>query len=221
MLDHPAAPYVLPFGVFMLLLAIQNWVPLDQGIEFGLRILILATVLWVFSRHVIDLGMSHPLGTIAIGAGVFLLWIAPDKLIPGYRQLWPFHNPVMGAVHSSLQAGSREDTLTLVLRSLRAIVIVPVVEELFWRGWLMRWLIRPDFRSVPLGTYSPRAFWIVALLFAAEHGPYWDVGLIAGVIYNAWMCRTKRLGDVIWAHAITNAMLCGYVVYTQEWEFWL
>jgi uncharacterized protein len=44
--------------------------------------------------------------------------------------------------------------------------IAPVVEELFWRAWLMRWLINSDFRKVPLGTYAPLAFWITAILFA-------------------------------------------------------
>ncbi len=218
---QPAVPYVLPFAVFILLLAIQNWVPLPQSVEFGLRIVILAAVLWIFSRPVIDFGVSNPLGTVLVGLGVFLIWIAPDTLIPGYRQHWLFHNALTGAAQSSLRGSSPGDALTLTLRSLRAIAIVPIVEELFWRGWLMRRMIQPDFKSVPLGAYAPRAFWTVALLFAAEHGPYWDVGLLAGIIYNAWMCRVKRLGDVIWAHAITNAALCAYVIITQRWEFWL
>ena len=205
----------------MLFLAIQEWVPLAQSVEFGVRVVVLATVLWIFSRRVIDLGMSNPLGTVAIGLVVFVIWVAPDALFPGYRQHWLFRNPIVGGVHTTLKGGSAVDTLTLTLRSIRAIAIVPLVEELFWRGWLMRWLIRPDFERVPLGTYATRAFWLVALLFGAEHGPYWDVGLIAGVIYNFWMCRVKRLGDLIWAHAITNAALCAYVVYTHKWEFWL
>jgi hypothetical protein len=44
---------------------------------------------------------------------------------------------------------------------------------------------------------------------------------MAGIIYNAWMWRTRRLGDLIWAHAVTNAALCVYIVYTHKWEFWL
>ena len=75
--------------------------------------------------------------------------------------------------------------------------LVPVLEELFWRGWLMRWLIRPDFEAVRLGTYTHYSFWVTAALFAAEHGPYWDVGLLAGIIYNWWMVRTGRLADCI------------------------
>lgn len=205
----------------MFFLAIQNWVPLPQAVEFALRIVVVGAAIWFFSRRVLDFGVSRPVGTVLIGLGVFLIWIAPDVLFPGYRQHWLFSNSVVGSVKSSLAPGATESTTVLLLRSMRAILIVPIVEELFWRGWLMRWIIRPDFETTPLGTYQPKAFWIVAVLFAAEHGPYWDVGLAAGAIYNWWMCRTRRLGDLIWAHAITNAALCAYVIYTRKWEYWL
>ena len=109
----------------------------------------------------------------------------------------------------------------LALRAVRAVVIVPIVEELFWRAWLMRWIISADFQTVPLGTYQGRAFWIVAILFASEHGSYWEVGLIAGIIYNWWMVRSKSLGDLILAHAITNGCLSAYVIAAGKWEYWL
>lgn len=221
LIDEPAVPYIAPFVAFLFFLAVQDVVPFSQSLEFGVRLVLLAAVMWFFSRKVVDLGMSNPAGTIAIGLGVFVLWILPDVLFPGYRNHWLFHNSIVGQVGSSLKAGSVEDALTLALRSARAILIVPIAEELFWRGWLMRWLMHRNFERVPLGAYSARAVWIVALLFAAEHGPYWDVGLAAGLIYNLWMCRVKRLGDLIWAHAITNAALCAYVLYTHKWEFWL
>jgi CAAX prenyl protease-like protein len=101
------------------------------------------------------------------------------------------------------------------------VVIVPIVEELFWRAWLMRWAISPDFEKVPLGSYSAFAFWITAILFASEHGPYWDVGLITGIIYNAWMIRTKSVADCILMHAVTNGILSGYVIATAQWQYWL
>jgi catechol 2,3-dioxygenase-like lactoylglutathione lyase family enzyme len=103
-----------------------------------------------------------------------------------------------------------------------SVVLVPPVEELFWRGWLMRWLIRPDnFHAVRLGAYSHYSFWTTAILFAAEHGPYWDVGLIAGVLYNWWMVRTRSLADCTVAHAITNGLLAVYVLYAGHWQYWL
>jgi len=121
---------------------------------------------------------------------------------------------------SSLPESSRGDMAVLTLRTLRAAVFVPIAEELFWRAWLMRWLISPDFTKVPLGAWSARAFWIVAALFAVEHGALWDVGLAAGVLYNWWMVRTKSLGDLILTHGVTNACLSAYVIFAGRWEYW-
>jgi CAAX prenyl protease-like protein len=109
----------------------------------------------------------------------------------------------------------------LALRTMRATLIVPVVEELFWRGWLARWLQDPDFERIPVGQFTALAFWATALLFAAEHGPYWEVGLMAGMIYNWWLWRTKSLGDVMVAHATTNLALSLFVIATQRWAFWM
>ena len=94
-----------------------------------------------------------------------------------------------------------------MLRSVSSAILVPILEELFWRGWMMRWLIDNDFLKVPLGKYVPSAFWIVAVLFASEHGPYWEVGLAAGIVYNWWIVRTRNLADCILAHGVTNAVL--------------
>jgi CAAX prenyl protease-like protein len=85
----------------------------------------------------------------------------------------------------------------------------------------MRYLIRAEFLGVPLGTYSSMAFWVTALLFATEHGPFWEVGLLAGVAYNIWLIRTKSLGDAILAHAVTNVCLAGYVIGLQKWTYWM
>ena len=74
---------------------------------------------------------------------------------------------------------------------------------------------------MPLGTYSASAFWIVAVLFASEHGPYWEVGLAAGILYNWWLIRTKNLADCILAHAVTNAILSAYVLLADQWQYWL
>ena len=61
----------------------------------------------------------------------------------------------------------------------------------------------------------------MAILFAIEHGPYWDVGLIAGVAYNCWCMRTRSLADCMLAHAVTNALLAGYVLLFGQWQYWL
>jgi uncharacterized protein len=218
---HPALPYVVPFGVFLAFLVIAPYLlPLGKW-EHPLRIVVLVAVLWVFSRDVIDLRVSNLTGSIALGLGVFLIWIGPDLLIPGYRDHWLFQNSITGRLRSSIPAEFLNDRMVLIMRCLRAIILVPVIEELFWRGFLMRWVVSPDFQKVKLGTYTRKAMWITALLFASEHGPYWEVGLIAGLLYNWWMVRTKSLGDCILAHAVTNGALCLYVLRTNRWEYWL
>jgi hypothetical protein len=217
----PSLPYVLPFASFMAFLAIQNYASLPPSIDYPVRVVVLSVILFVFSRHVIDLRSSHLLASVLLGVAVFVIWIGPDLLIPGYRQHWLFQNAILGRIGTPVAEPVLTAPVVLWTRIFRAVVLVPIIEELFWRAWLMRWLISPRFEQIKLGAYAPMAFWITAALFASEHGPYWDVGLITGVIYNWWMVRTRSLGDCILVHAVTNACLCGYVVATKHWEYWM
>jgi len=219
-MKNPSVPYIAPMAVFLIFLAVGNRLGLGLW-EFPLRAAVLAAVLWFVSRGVIDLRMPHWLASIGVGVVVFAIWIGPDALWPGYRSHWLFQNSITGQVSSSIPEDYKTSTLVLIFRTIRAVILVPIIEEIFWRGWLMRWLINSNFQQVPLGSYAPSAFWITALLFASEHGPYWDVGLITGVIYNWWMIRTKSLGDCILAHGVTNAVLSAYVVCVGKWEYWL
>jgi len=216
-----AVPYVVPFAVFMALLGLNTVLPMPALTDQLVRIAVMAAVLYFVARPALDFHLTQWAGSLLIGVAIFALWIAPDLLFPSYRHSFLFDNALLGSARSSMPEDVRHDIPVLLLRSLRAVIIVPIVEELFWRGWLMRWMIAPDFRSVRLGTYSALSFWTVALLFASEHGSYWDVGLMAGIIFNWWMIRTKSLGDLILAHAVANACLCAYVVAAGKWEYWL
>jgi len=195
--------------------------PMPALADQVLRLVVMAAVLCFVARPALDFHVKQWAGSLLTGAAIFVLWIAPDLLFPSYRHFFLFDNAVLGSARSSMPESARHDIPVLWLRSLRAVIVVPIVEELFWRGWLMRWTIAQDFRSVPLGTYSAASFWTVALLFASEHGPYWDVGLAAGIIFNWWMIRTRSLGDLILAHAVANACLSAYVIAAGKWEYWL
>ena len=221
LLRSPSAPYVAPFGVFMVLLAAQSYIPLPQNVEYILRCLILAGALWYFSRGVLSFTTVNMGASIAIGIGVFVLWVAPDALFPGYREHWLFSNALTGKVTATIHESAQSDVVALLFRSIRAVILVPIIEELFWRAWALRWLADQDFEKLPLGYYTASSFWIVAALFAAEHGPFWEVGLICGVIYNWWMGKTRSLGDLILTHAVTNGALCTYVIATGKWGFWM
>jgi CAAX prenyl protease-like protein len=219
-MKHHAVPYVLPFAAFLVFLALDGKLGLAPAVEYNLRIVVLAAILWVFSRHVIDLRVRNVGGSILLGVVVFAVWIAPDALIPGYRQHWLFQNSIVGSAPTPTDGYASLPLIAIIARFARAALLVPIIEELFWRGWLMRWLIKPEFEKVPLGTYSAQAFWITVALFAAEHGSYWEVGALAGIAYNWWMVRTRSLGDCILAHAVTNAVLSAYVLMTGNWQYW-
>jgi CAAX prenyl protease-like protein len=115
---------------------------------------------------------------------------------------------------------SLRNPVYLVFRVAGSALLVPIVEELFWRAWMMRRLISPHFERVPLGAYAAGSFWITAALFASEHGVYWDVGLAAGAAYNWWMVRTRSVADCIFAHGVTNGCLAAYVLVTGQWQYW-
>ena len=202
----------------MALLVLQQVVPIPVWVRLFVS---LAAILAVSARPLSG-APSKPLLSVGIGLLVFVLWIGPDLIWSGWHHTLLFDNPIMGHPAGNTPPASKNDPVFLVLRVLVSVVAVPILEELFWRGWLMRWIINgDDFEKVPLGAYTPAAFWIVAILFASEHGSFWDVGLLAGIVYNALMVRTRNLWDCILAHAVTNGALAAYVVLAGQWQYWL
>jgi hypothetical protein len=185
-----------------------------------LRDLVLIASIFGFSRRVLPKTVVRWLPSIGVGLAVWLLWIAPDSLVAGWRDHWLFQNSITGRLKTSIPPVELTP-LMLVLRTMRATLLVPVLEELFWRGWLVRWIQNQDFETVPIGQFTPLAFWATSLLFAAEHGPYWEVGLLCGMIYNWWIWRTKSLGDAMLVHAVTNLALSLFVIATQRWVYWM
>jgi uncharacterized protein len=218
---YPAIPFVAPFFVFITLLGLKSSLPIDPKWEYPIRVLIVAGVTLLLSRKLISWPPTSPLASIVVGASVFVIWVSPDMIWPSYRHHWLFENSLMGTPESSLPEELRSDAAFLIFRLFGTGILVPIIEELFWRGWLMRYLINSDFRKIPLGTYSAVSFWITAILFASEHGPFWEVGLLAGLIYNWWILRARNLADCMLAHAVTNCCLALFVIIRGQWQYWL
>jgi CAAX prenyl protease-like protein len=215
---HAAVPYVFPFLIFVALLALQQIIVIPAWVRFGVSMAAIAAV----SRAPLRGGPSRPLLSILIGIAVFAIWVGPDRIAPWWRHVFLFDNALVGHPADNTPPLSKSDPVFLAFRIAISVIAVPILEELFWRGWLMRWIIDSrHFERVPLGAYAPAAFWTVALLFASEHGSYWDVGLAAGIVYNWWMIRTRNLWDCILAHAVTNGILAAYVVAAGQWQYWL
>ncbi len=150
----PSAPYVIPFGVFIGFLALHAIVPIPELTDQIVWIVGMALVVLRFARPVLDFRVKRLTGSVLIGILVFVIWIGPDLLFPGYRQFWLFQNLLAGAGRSAMSITGQSRPAVLALRTLRAVAIVPIVEELFWRAWMMRWIISDNFRKVPLGAYT-------------------------------------------------------------------
>lgn len=221
-LPNPTWGYVAPFAVYVGLMALERLTSLPAVWFYPVRLLTVLALLLTVSRPYWSLNPSKPWASILVGLAVFAIWIGPDALFgPGYRRFWLFQNPITGAAETALDVRLRTSVLFVATRAIGSTFLVPILEELFWRAWLMRWLINTEFLKVPLGQFAPSAFWLVALLFASEHGPFWEVGLAAGIIYNLWLIRTKNLADCIVAHAVTNGLLAVYVIAGGRWQYWL
>jgi CAAX prenyl protease-like protein len=142
------------------------------------------------------------------------LWIAPQAFLGAGVRVDGFDPTVFGE-------GSALYWMTVAARFARLVIIVPLVEEIFWRGFLMRYLIREDFTSLPVGAFQWKSFAIVAICFMLVHGlADWPAALICGVIYNFVAVRTGSLGACVLAHGVTNLGLGLYIMATRQWGFW-
>jgi uncharacterized protein len=214
---------VIPFAAFMVLLALRGAAPQDGswGMDprwmYALTVLVVGGLMLLWRREYGELSrQSLPLPrelalAAAVGLAVFLLWItltAPwmqlgeptatfVPLGPDGELLWP----------------------RIVIRWVGASLLVPVMEELFWRSFLMRWIDSPQFESVDPQRVGLRAIVLSTFVFTLAH-TLWLAAVVAGLAY-AWLYkRTGRLWVPIVAHAVTNGALGVWVVATGNWAFW-
>lgn len=210
-------PYVFPFALFLLLTEPARYFPTLVPYLYVAKTALVATVLWLWrDKYAEDfsLGLSFSEFTTAVLCGllVLVLWILPE----GY--FYQF-DPSAGFNPYEL-TGSKGAAIALIaVRLFGASIVVPVMEELFWRSFFMRYLIDVNFRSVAMGAFTWLSFLGVAILFGLEHHRI-VVGIIAGLLYGALLLRQKKLRGVVVAHAVTNFGLGVYVISTGSWWFW-
>lgn len=176
-----------------------------------------ALLLFLFRRNYSELrwrdlsSLMASFTAVATGIFVFLLWIRMDWswATTGTPQ---GYNPTLVSDYFTF-------ILLISCRLFGAALIVPVMEEIFWRSWLSRYLISQNFQSVDLGRFTLASFVIGTLLFGLEHN-LWLAGILAGASYNILLYRSKSLAQCVIAHAVTNLLLGLFVLQTGRWEFW-
>lgn len=214
---------VWPFAVFMLLLELRGWAPADGswGIDprwiYGLSVGVVGAMLLYWRREYGELSAqlrpSWPEVrlAIAVGLAVFVLWIQLDA--PWMQLAAP------AAPYTPLDAQGAVIWPLVVVRWIGAALLVPVMEELFWRSFLMRWFQHETFEGVAPQQVGVRAVVLSTFVFMLAH-TLWLAAIMAGLVY-AWLYRrTGRLWVPVIAHAVTNGALGLWVVATGNWAFW-
>ena len=99
------------------------------------------------------------------------------------------------------------------------VILVPLIEELFWRSFLIRWLVNPDFCKVPIGRVTPLAAGITSVVFAFSH-PEWLPALLTGLLWAWLLWQTRSVSACVLSHAVANLALGLHVITTGDWKFW-
>jgi CAAX prenyl protease-like protein len=215
--------YATPMLLFVLLLGLGNalkspgaafWRAAPEFWIYPLQTLLCGALLIHFRQDYEWQRLRRPAFALGIGLLVFFLWIAPQQFLGFPPRAVGFNPDTLGA-DRLLYWGA------LALRFLRLVVVVPLVEEIFWRGFLLRYLIAENFESIPFGAFSWLSFAVVTLAFALSHAMAdWPAALVTGALYNTVAYRTKSLPACILAHALTNLALGCWIVTTKQWGFW-
>ena len=226
---NPASSRYLPFAVFMAFIGLDQFAGflLERGL-IGLAPTTLyylypikattVAILLLRYRHTYNelefKDLSKIPTTVAVcvmGLLVFLLWIQMDWTIGTV-------GPPRGFNLLLLPDGPIRIVMVL-FRVFGAVLVVPLMEELFWRSFLLRYIINKNFEKVPMGTFTLPSFLVTMLLFGLEHD-FILAGMMAGAIYNLILYRTRSLAQCVLAHAVTNLAIAVYVLSTDKWQFW-
>jgi CAAX prenyl protease-like protein len=209
--SKPFLPYVLPFAIFAFMTYAGPFFDVSRGLVYpATTILVGLSLLYFRESYREEIRFSVDGLAVLAGVFVFLVWVLPDGFYPqiGKSQFNPYE-----------YADGLGVPIVIAFRIIGAVLVVPLMEELFWRSFAMRFMIRSDFKSVPLGKFSWFSFLIVAIAFGFEHHQ-WLPGIVAGLVYAGVLYRSKNLFSPILSHAVTNLLLGIYVLSTAKWGFW-
>jgi exosortase E/protease (VPEID-CTERM system) len=208
--DNPTAVYLMPLLAILAAGAVSQ--AFSSGLEllYPLRLLAAVCVLAVYRNKLQTLDWRWSWRGPAVGILVYLVWIlAAHVLLPP---------TAMPEKLASLPAALRGSWI--VSRILGSVLIVPIAEELAYRGYLMRRLINADFESVAFRSVRWSALTVTAIVFGLAHGVLWLPGVLAGLAYGWILIRRGHIGEAIAAHATSNALIAGTVLAANQWQLW-
>lgn len=199
-------PFLALMAVSMLIAAFSS----DVQWLYPLKVLVLAPVLFYYRQSYRALGWKLSWAGPLIGVLVFALWMALEPAVnhaetPLARGLAHLAQPFLG--------------LWLSIRVIGSILIIPMVEELAFRGYLLRKLSRSSFETVAAAQFTPLAIGVSSLAFGLAHGR-WLAGTLAGLAFAAAYHRRGQLGDAVMAHVVANGLIAVAVLAFEQWGLW-
>jgi CAAX prenyl protease-like protein len=212
----PELARLAPFAVYALLGSLQGKLgPTSLFWFYIAKTLAGAWMLWQVRPFVSEMRWAVSWEAIVVGVGIFALWVGLDGHYPRLSQPDAGANPFL-----QFGQGSALAWFYLVVHIAGMSIIVPPVEEIFYRSLVYRYLVKIDFRSMPLGQFHALSFVVTSVVFGLMHPDRWLAGILCGLAYQGLVIRKNRLGDAITAHAITNFLLGGWIVWKGAWTFW-
>lgn len=215
---------VIPFALYIVFLVISEPLAELAGLDvrwmYAVQIACVIAALLYFQRDYVELREAPSPGPLSGAAG----WVA--ALVSGALVwaiwIWLDFSPFAFAPGKGYQPLDEAGALILpmvVIRIFGAAVVVPVMEELFWRSFVQRWLDSPNFLAVAARSVTLRSMLFCSIAFGFEHGQ-WAAGIVAGLAYGQLYRASGRLWLPIVSHALTNLLLGLWVVHTAQWQFW-
>ncbi|MFM8890788.1 MAG: exosortase E/protease, VPEID-CTERM system [Planctomycetia bacterium] len=180
---------------------------------YPIRVVATAVALWCLRREIPWRTARPSLAAVAIGVGVFVLWML---LAPAAQAA----SSVATIRQDPLHLDEPWRTVWLLFRIAGSTITVPIAEELFFRGFVIRRCISADAEGVAVGRFTWFSFLVSSVAFGALHGDAWIAGTLAGMAFAAALYLRRQLVDAAVAHATTNAVLSGYVIATGNWSQW-
>lgn len=211
-------PWVLPYALFVAVNVVEGKVApgLYPWVYLGKIALVTLAALWAARGWRSHLAMGRSALGWGIGAGVLgiVLWLAVERIPYPHLGTRTGYDPFAAIADPTLRA------VFVAGRFFGLALLVPVVEEVFWRGFALRYAADQDrWESLPIGTVAPLASAIVAGLFALAH-PEWLAAALYALGMGLLLRRTRSLGACVVAHAVTNLLLGIWVVTQKAWSLW-
>jgi CAAX prenyl protease-like protein len=217
--------YTLPFVAYLVgTIFISRFSEQVYPIAYGVVAALVAFLTWALVRRR-RLFQPHwrvapgvIVGLVGIGLWIVLCQLHLEKSLASF--LPTFLQPSDRVSYNPFEELSPWMTaIFIAVRLFGIAVLVPIAEELFWRGFLLRWLIDVDWQKVRLGEFSWQSFGIVTLMFTAAH-PEWFAAAAYCMLINCLLYWKKDLWQCIVAHAVSNLVLVIYVLISKEWWLW-